>query len=75
MIIHTDKSIFFRKCYEIGFCRYNPDIITGGNKYENRFVKNTPKDKWYADPFLFEITDSCFILFVEEFRYDHPVGR
>ncbi len=24
---------------------------------------------------MFEVTDSFFILFVEEFRYDHPVGR
>lgn len=69
------KEILFRRRYEIGFTHYDEKIVSEGKKFKTTFIKNPPKDKWYADPFLFEVTDSCFILFVEEFRYDHPVGR
>lgn len=70
-----DKEVLFRKRYEIGFCRYDSSIVTDVKGFETKFVKNPPKDKWYADPFLFEVTDTTFVVLVEEFRYDHPVGR
>lgn len=70
-----DKKALFRRHYEIGFCRYYPAIVAYGTGYETKFVKNPPKDKWYADPFLFEVTDTSFVVLVEEFRYDYPVGR
>ncbi len=70
-----NKEILFRRRYEIGFTHYDEKIVSEGKKFKPTFIKNPPKDKWYADSFLFEVTDSCFILFVEEFRYDHPVGR
>ena len=70
-----NKEQLFRRRYEIGFTQYDEKIVSEGKNFKTTFIKNPPKDKWYADPFLFEVTDSCFILFVEEFRYDHPVGR
>ena len=74
-MLESLKQMLFRKRYEIGFCRYDSAIVTEGKGYKTLFVKNPPKDKWYADPFLFEVTDTSFVVFVEEFRYDHPVGR
>ena len=74
-MLESVKQKLFRKRYEIGFCRYDSAIVAEGKGYETLFVKNPPKDKWYADPFLYEVTDTSFVVFVEEFRYDHPVGR
>ena len=70
-----NKQTLFCKRYEIGFCRYDPAIVAEREGYETEFVNNPPKDKWYADPFLFEVTDTSFVVLVEEFRYEHPVGR
>ena len=75
LYMFIDKEVLFRKRYEIGFCQYDPAIVTEGKGYETKFVKNPPKNKWYADPFLFEVTETGFVVLVEEFRYDHPVGR
>lgn len=69
------KEQLFRRRYEIGFTHYDEKIVLDGKRFKTAFIKNPPKDKWYADPFLFEVTNSSFILFVEEFRYDYPVGR
>lgn len=69
------KNKLFRKRYEVGFVPWDEDIVLKGNSVHPRFIKNPPKDKWYADPFLFKVTDTSFVVFVEEYRYDHPVGR
>lgn len=71
----TLKEKLFRKRYEIGFAPFSEDIILKGQKPEVRFVCNPPKDKWYADPFLLDVTDDFFVVLVEEFRYEHPKGR
>lgn len=71
----TLKEKLFRKRYEIGFAPFSEDIILKGQKPEVRFVRNPPKDKWYADPFLLDVTDDSFVVLVEEFRYEHPKGR
>ncbi|MBP5397705.1 MAG: hypothetical protein J6Y32_03595 [Bacteroidales bacterium] len=59
----------------MGFTLFDELIITGVRKLKVRYIKNPPRDRWYADPFLLDVTEDKFIVLVEEFRYDNPVGR
>ena len=51
MSIKSLKERLFRTRYEIGFLPYDEKIILPGKKIRPKFIKNPPKDKWYADPF------------------------
>ncbi len=74
MSLNHVKQKLFRQRYEIGFLPYDEKIVVSGKKIKPRFIKNPPKDKWYADPFLLEVTDKNFVVLVEEFRYG-KIGR
>lgn len=44
-------------------------------KWEYKYLKNKPKDRCFADPFILDVTDSEIILLVEEIRTKYPTGR
>ena len=50
-----------------------------GHRYNNPnwnfHIIKAPKNKWYADPFILDVTDNDIILLVEEFTYRIKRGR
>lgn len=44
-------------------------------KWNYYYLKNKPKDRCYADPFILEVTNDEIVLLVEEIRTKHPIGR
>lgn len=59
--------------WTIGFSFEGIDSLLGNNDLNIKWLKNPYKNRWFADPFILEITDSVIELLVEEF-YD-PIFR
>lgn len=60
--------------WELGFVQYGLDGVFSDHP-EYLWVKNPFQDRWFADPFILDITDQYIYLLVEEFPYATPKGR
>lgn len=53
--------------WNIGFCELTPDkFISSGKLGRVVWIKNPYKDRWFADPFLLDVTENTISVFVEE---------
>ena len=53
--------------WNIGFCDLTPEaFISSGKLGRVVWMKNPYKDRWFADPFLLDVTDDSISVFVEE---------
>lgn len=69
------KGDFFHKAWALGFVRGGMAAVMSNNPLKIDVVKNPYKDRWFADPFVLDVTDTKILLLVEELRYSNPVGR
>ena len=69
------KIIDFIKAtrYNIGFVDGSLESIIAGEPIKVNWMKHSYKDRWFADPFVLEVTDNEIIVLVEEW-YD-PIKR
>lgn len=62
--------------WQIGFPQASlEDIAEGGGKFRIETLKEVPSDRWFADPFILEVTPTHIILLVEEFLNSSRKGR
>lgn len=61
------------KKYNIGFVDENLEAIIAGEPIRVNWMKHPYKDRWFADPFILDVTDDEIIVLVEEW-YD-PIQR
>ena len=59
--------------YNIGFVDGNLESIIAGEQIRVNWMKHPYKDRWFADPFILDVTDDEIIVLVEEW-YD-PIQR
>ncbi len=59
--------------YNIGFVEDDLSAIMEGKSIKINWLKHNYKDRWFADPFIMDITDNEIIVLVEEW-YD-PIQR
>ena len=59
--------------YNIGFVEGNLDSVIAGEPVRVKWMKHSYKDRWFADPFILDVTDDEIIALVEEW-YD-PIKR
>ena len=59
--------------WNIGFIDNNMDSIMNGDAISVRWMKHSYKDRWFADPFILDVTEKHIIVLVEE--YYKPIGR
>lgn len=68
---------FFKKygtdCWALGFVRGGMQTIMESNTYVADWI-DVPKDRWFADPFILEVTDNEIQLLVEDFPYATQKG-
>lgn len=65
----TDQS------WHLGFVYNGLDGVFADGNLSVNWVKSPYKDRWFADPFILDITEDSIFLLVEELRYKHPKGR
>lgn len=74
--INRIKSRIFHYTWDLAYGKYNESIIEKGlRKNDVRVVHNPYKDKWFADPFIYDEDDLYLHLFVEEFDKKVKRGR
>lgn len=61
--------------WQLGFPRTTIEDIVAGKPYEVDWLRGTPDDRWFADPFVLDATPSHIILLVEEYFYYNEKGR
>lgn len=59
--------------YNIGFVNESLDDIVVGKQITVNWLKHSYKDRWFADPFILDVTDNEIMVLVEEW-YD-PIQR
>lgn len=61
------------QCWALGFVRGGMETVMEGNRLDVDWVK-MPKDRWFADPFVLDVTDKEILLLVEELEYAKGKG-
>ena len=59
--------------WNIGFTDHNLDFISSSKKLRIKYLKHNYKNKWFADPFILNVTEKEIVLLVEE--YDRNIRR
>jgi len=65
----TIRELLTETKYNIGFVNNKLEDIISGEPIRVNWMKHTYKDRWFADPFILDITDKDYIVLVEEW-YD-----
>ena len=67
MSIRFIRKVQCNQNWNIGFCELTPETFLSSGKLGRVFwMRNPYKDRWYADPFLLNVTGNSITLFVEE---------
>ena len=59
--------------WALGFVRGGIEAVMESDNLDIDWVK-MPKDRWFADPFVLEVTDNEILLLVEDYGYDIRKG-
>ena len=60
-------------CWALGFIEGGIQQIMENDTYEVKWVK-VPKERWYADPFILDVTDTEILVLVEDYAYNYKKG-
>ena len=63
------------KKWNIGFTENNLDLFFSSKKTKISYLKHDYKNKWFADPFILDVTEKEIILLVEEYDNNIKKGR
>lgn len=61
--------------YELGILDNTLEEIVAGKPLKINLIKHSYKDRWFADPFVLDVSDNFIILLVEEYFYPQKKGR
>ena len=61
--------------WNIGFVENTLDDVIDGKSLKIRWLNHECKDRWFADPFILDVTDDKIYVLVEEYYYPHKRGR
>ena len=70
-----DRMILRSDMWNIGFVTDNVSDILQSGKLNIRWLQHDYKDRWFADPYLLDVTDKEIVVLVEEFCYKIRKGR
>lgn len=61
--------------YELGIITNTINELIAGTPMKVKMVKHRYKDRWFADPFVLDVTETEILLLVEEYYYPERKGR
>ena len=64
-----------RSRWELGFVKGGFDGVFSDGPLEVDWVVNPYRDRWFADPFILDVTDDYIYVLAEEFRFNNKKGR
>ena len=73
--VRTLYECITRDRWEIGFVEGGLDAVMGQDPLKVNWLQHGYKDRWFADPFVLDVSDSEIWVLVEEYRYETKKGR
>lgn len=70
-----DRMILRSDMWNLGFVTDDVADVIKSNHLNIQWIKHEYKDRWFADPYLLEVTDKQIVVLVEEFCYKIRKGR
>lgn len=68
-------KLSYSQYWNIGFCEQTPVELISDRKLKHiQWLKHPYTDRWFADPFIFKITENEIVVFVEECVINRPKG-
>lgn len=68
-------KLLYAQNWNIGFCKQFPEALISSKSLERiQWLKHPYRDRWFADPFIYKVTDDEIIVFVEECPIENPKG-
>ena len=64
-----------RDRWEIGFVQGGMASVMGNEPLHIHWLKHPYRDRWFADPFILDVSKSEIFVLVEEYRYKTAKGR
>lgn len=75
-IIKKSYDIITRDCWTIGFVENGINAVMDRDEFlKVNWLEHNYKDRWFADPFIHEVTETEIIVLAEEFQYATNKGR
>lgn len=69
------SKLLYSHNWNVGFCEQTPeDLIHGQALHKIQWMNHPYKDRWFADPFIYKISEDEIVVFVEECPIEHPKG-
>lgn len=69
------RKIQYSQCWNIGFCEQTPEEFVHEKQLRPiKWLKHRYRDRWFADPFIYKVTESDIVVFVEECPLENPKG-
>lgn len=69
------KNIQNGSNWNIGFCDMTPEELVAEKRLKPiQWLKHPYKDRFFADPFIYNVTENEIVVFVEEFVFHNPIG-
>lgn len=70
-----NKPEIFRKTWKLAFVKGGMDALFADRPLELDIVTNPYKDRWFADPFVLDVTEDKIFILAEEFCQELGKGR
>lgn len=70
-----DRMILRSDMWNLGFVTDDVADVIKSDHLNIQWMKHDYKDRWFADPYLLEVTDTKIVVLVEEFCYKIRKGR
>lgn len=70
-----DRMILRSDMWNLGFMTDDIADVIKSDKLNIHWMKHSYTDRWFADPYLLEVTDKQIVVLVEEFCYKLRKGR
>lgn len=70
-----DRSIMRSDMWNLGFIDEDVADVIKSDRLNIHWMKHDYKDRWFADPYLLEVTETQIVVLVEEFSYKIRKGR
>ena len=69
------SRLLYSQNWNIGFCEQTPDELISMKQLKNtHWMKHSYTDRWFADPFIYNVSDEEIVVFVEECTIENPKG-
>ena len=69
------RKVQYGQYWNIGFCEQTPEEFVREKKLRPiKWLKHPYHDRWFADPFIYRVTEREIVVFVEECPMENPKG-